>query len=343
MLFLACSGAGADETQLDLRDLLVRTHRASVQALRTVKCKLAVEAGNGTNSRAHYVRGQYWRSGNDFRIREEYPDGRILESAVCRGNFLSFGRSKQGTGAAKGNPQDFSSICDVWSQMLLSFPGKRSLEGTLEEFLQLAGSTIDLRRANQGGHACIVLTATLKNDRVLADRLEYWFDEGVNLLVRKLNRSWEAKGGKGRAVFEVDRFVETEPGLFFPVQSRVEGFGSDGAIDSSMVCKVSELEVNRPVPPGVFELAVPAGTLMTDRTRDVSYQVDAAGNQVGPASAILPARREMMASSATVRVGGQTQGEPWAWWQWLLTLSASVFALSGIAFIVRRKRASKEV
>jgi hypothetical protein len=336
MLFLLMgTSALGDESQGELRDRLLRSHRASVQVMRTIRCSIDIESATGEGSRSHYVRGQYVRSGSDYRITETYSDGRTEDIAVRDGHYLAVGRSKDGTAAAKGSRQQFTSVCDVWKRMLLDFPGKRMARIDLADLFRWSGSQHDIKRVNRN----IVATLTLEDLESGPILLQLLFNEDVNYLVTKITLT---RAGRVRSVSEIEQFAEPEPGLFFPIQSRLEGYGADGKLVSSTVCKISDLHVNAPISRELFEIKIPAGTVLADRTRDVIYKVDHRGNPIGSVRKLPLNNTTLMETASSVHSGGQqTKDEEWAWWQWLVAVCVALLAGSAALLIIRQRRGER--
>jgi hypothetical protein len=89
---------------------------------------------------------------------------------------------------------------------------------------------------------------------------------------------------------EISQFKEFSPGLFFPTKALTTYYRRDSGVADYLVQSdftIENVQINVPVDPAEFELKVPAGTRVVDKTKDVGY-VMGQGGKPDSAHPVLP-------------------------------------------------------
>jgi hypothetical protein len=89
-------------------------------------------------------------------------------------------------------------------------------------------------------------------------RLQFWFDPACNHLVRRLRMD---EPGSAPAEWQVHNFQEAAPGIYFP--AKIEWRWGP----HSSRAEFSNAQINRPLPPDVFQFRFPEGVLVWDLVR----------------------------------------------------------------------------
>jgi outer membrane lipoprotein-sorting protein len=304
---------------------------------------MTLEARNGPTMEA-FLRASYWRSGLSVRIHEEHLlDKHIEEILVKNGEGVSIGMSSAPGArpahrvATRFSAADLHSMGDVWRNMLLSFPG-RGLTSNIElgELLTMPSKRLQLKSIREGEKAFIRLERTY-DDPVLGSecRMEIWFDPEVNYLARKKTTSSEKYGQSSRGVAEIDEFLEVSPGVFFPTKCTTTSY-RNGEYFQTMVATLERVRVNEPISSRIFNLTIPAGTLLDDHIEGKRYVVNNDGKPSGRKQNIdnftihLPSQAELPLRSQSP--SAEPSRTSWFVWGSLCLLFFTV-----IGWVIRRR------
>jgi hypothetical protein len=223
---------------------------------------------------------------------------------------------------------------DVWEMALLFIPFFR--QGKIPEplpFYQVVknGQKIgQVARRSDGLRECIVVEL-IDADGV---RRELWFDPAVNFLIRKVVYTEpHNKGNAGdvRTEIIVSEFVEVTPSVFFPGRVEMNRFVNDD-LKGKRETTFSDIRMNEPVAPGLFDFRFPANTPVTDTVLGKHYLTDANGNP-GTEERPIPA---IFAPPVQPGVGTVSTEDPTSWSKWMLPASLGV--LGGAAGLWMRRR-----
>jgi hypothetical protein len=337
-------------------------NRAAIQSIQTMECRYERVPWAGTSAeqaKKHFwlFPGRFWRSGDTYRLFESHDEldqidreyvvrnGLILVHRKGRPNFqpcifLSTLAPVNGTGG------------EMWQYLLFSHWGWVPPPGvsfyTLEEILQHRHVLHGAERLPSGQ-----IRVELSHDGV--KRQEFWFDPKVNYLVRKC--VWVPAGDATlRWEHEVITFAESAPGVFVPTTVEVRCFVK-GKQEAVIRTVISELKVNHALPADALRIPGIAGMNCIDLNRHMEYKVDAEGNRVGP-ERMVPVG--IVVPAGSVRTGGPPvppvppcleplgglpvpqdlpDGEPTAWWVWVLIVSAVILVIELDLGEIRRRAA----
>jgi hypothetical protein len=236
---------------------------------------------------------------------------------------LSKGANVETHGSVTTNAGDLE-VCDVWQLGLLFVPllvEERQLL-PFDELLRKGQNVVGVARRADGEHHCIVVELADANEV----RRELWFESRYNYLIWKTVYTQDRKSIKQGAVrteIKVTKFEEAAPTIFFPADVELNRT-VDAKVTDIRMTTFSDIQVNEPLPPDVFDFRFPPGTRVFDRIMGKSYITDAEGNpapgQINDAPAkVAPAVRS---ESREVSIS-----EPTSWSAWILPCSLA--ALGG--------------
>jgi hypothetical protein len=325
----------------DLLQNLQRAHRSAVESIRTFSCRVESSSDPPSEPNAE-ENGQYWRSGNSFRIRRERQFHIDNQLVSCRTDLLvrdgksislSYLSPPGRLGPAEASIERASCRyhCDAWALALINFLVEENRYVPFQNFLA-SSSVRDARWIQEGGRDLVCLEA----DREIASSLT-WFDPQVNYLVRKqvvhikpqiqtpLSRS-----NKFRAEREVLEFREYAPGVFFPAVVEWRSY-QNGKLHWTRRTRFLDVQVNRGLSPDMFQIRFPPGIVVRDAIRGSVNRTDqkwqptlVARNEQGH---VLQFSREPPLIAPAGVTGTVTAREPVSWTWWILPASLLLLVL----------------
>lgn len=283
--FTFVSGTSAGELLEEVR----AGNKAAIESIRTLSCRITVANPITPIGPMEAATVDYWRSGDSWRVRcplgaagdttdwvqHDFVSKNVMQSAGT--TFFAITRA---------DPDDSLLRFDPYANGLLKLfgPGLRDL--TLEKILkELPHKLGKITRQPYQGHECVVLKISTKSELDAGKNIDFeiWFDPQVNYLACKLIR--EIKGRSDRGDFHnesrVLRFTEAAPGIYFPAEMERKCY-TDGKLTTHDIVTCSDIRVNQPLPPGIFELPIPPNSTVMDAIQDREYKVDALGKAFGP-------------------------------------------------------------
>ncbi len=327
---LAADAAGGQD---DL-DTAVAGHLATVQKIHSLSCRLIIApASSGLQTP---ISGQYWRSGRDVRVKYELA-GRKVEAAVQKSVFTQLyppdaGHKMPRAFIRNGDDSRVGDL-DAWMYALFAFAGPDQTAPlvTLDRLLSKPHELLDARQISSSGKNLVYTRM-----RHALSELEFWFDPNVNYLVRKHSVSTLTQPTAIRTVFEVAKFEEIVPGIFFPVEVRLSHM-IEGKPFFDQTATFSHVEVNKFIPSDRLRLTIPAGAEVSDQIRNRLYRMDADGRPAGDDKEI----QDYHSPSKDVKPYEPTRQRDWGISAWLAALSLGILLIS--ASLRLRKRANTGV
>jgi hypothetical protein len=272
--------------QTDLLSLVRAGHRAARESIHTLSATITIELTFPKEE--VFMTGKYWRSPNLVRVQEVHSGINDYLLAGSEIRQVGRGRRPEGSGysynALRKPATDFFCACNAWSQMLIEFRGPRGGQHEFDRFLEFAKDPPKLKKETLDGRECIRLTMSYDMEMGEEAQITLWHDIGYNYLVRKLAAKYTKTGGSGE--MELSDFLESPPGVFLPTKCRKQT-SLHGKQVSGSVTTLSDVRINEPIPPGVFQLpSIPRGTIMSDWVQGTKYPVDENWRSIGRAEPI---------------------------------------------------------
>lgn len=322
------------EDERELLSLVQSQHQSSREAVYSLSCSVKLERGYPTTEAVE--EGKYWRSFGRARLWEAYattmvdhfyliPEGELRQVIRQRPT-----QEQSGWRTRRELINSQIRLLDVWRFMLLGF---------VEQLAQ-AKDVPRAKRERVEGRDCIRVTMTLPGHQSQSTtgpdiQLTFWLDAGRNYLVwkqvetgREFHREWQ-----------VQEWVEPQPGVFFPTKLVGKGFrGSTQYSQGSYT--LSNVRINEPIAKSIFELPeVPNGTLCDDLIRKQTYPIDATWQQL-PGGETRPYDIIAIPYTTSSQSGFASQSlkEPGDWTSWIWPGSLAVLAIAGAIWLYRRYR-----
>jgi hypothetical protein len=193
-----------------------------------------------------------------------------------------------------------------------------------------------VKRRREDGTDYIVVSYNHPGPRVRYD-YEIWLNPQLNYLATKwITKETNNKSGKVSSASEhrILRFAEVLPGVYFP--EAVESKTLQGQFLRSAV--FSDIRINQPLAPGLFELRFPPGIEVFDAIEGKSYKIGANGEPSGAFKELLPS-----VSYDKVEALTATVDEPKSWTRWILPSGAALIILGAILWVLRKRFAGFRV
>jgi hypothetical protein len=323
--------AGKSSAGSPLLDEVLQGNRASIDSIRTLSCRVTNVRTSPSGKTAKPVQGEYWKS--DDKVRVQWAERGFTFDAFCNGAVQRILSSdvKERRGSVMRNSH-WLPPCDALELALLTLPlyVEGRPEMPFDELLQRGQNVGNVSRKRETGHECIVVELIDPDDITR----EIWFEPKFNYLAWKTvfkQRGADEKQGDVRTEKVVLRFVEAGPSIFFPAE--VEGSSVvGGKPNGKRLTTFSDIHINEPIPPDVFDFRFPKGTHVFDNILGKTYVVDEDGNPVGEQRP-LPAA---VAPPVRPAPGDVSRSEPARWSSWFLPCSLGLLAGAGGIWFQRR-------
>jgi hypothetical protein len=265
-------------------DVLFTAHAAACASIRACSCKTeVVQDSSSRGGPVVKMESDYLRSGDAVRVR--LREDRGASDIVYRDSIIrSFSQSKRPNGQIH-KVTDYPHLNgDPWSGGLLVLPiPNEATFVSLPGLVKIASKTSKPERRADGGASFVCLDLKFKAGPKVHEKdwdMTLWFDPVVKYLVRRV--TLESAGAKVRRDLRVLKFEEPASGVFFPVHAEIQ-VTRDGKPAYQETTTTTALRVNQPVPKDAFDLTFPAGVVVIDSIRNVTYWSDGKGGSAGPA------------------------------------------------------------
>ncbi|MGI8979358.1 MAG: LolA family protein [Pirellulaceae bacterium] len=342
--FIFVSGTIAQELLEEVR----AGNKAALESIRTLSCRITVATPLSPIGPKEASTADYWQSADSLRVRCSVL-GR--PSDMVRHEFVTKKLMRSGTQTIfvieRADPDDSASHFDAYKHGLLKLFGPPGQRLTLDEILRRPHKLGNITRQPYQGHACVVLKMSAELTVGKNTDFEIWFDPQVNYLACKLIRDSTRRADQLNVHSEsqVLRFTEAAPGIYFPAQTERKSY-TDGKLTQHDIVTFSDVRINQPLPPNIFELPIPPGVTVIDEIQDREYQVDAGGKAIGPGRS-LPKVMPLAAGSGKLPGNSkgtfgvaqvETTAEPKPVTRWIIYAFLFVLVVTGSIWYVGRLR-----
>ena len=269
----------------DVADRLKAANRAAIEAVQT--CSASFQISYEPPGPAPFKEsGQFCALADMLRVHYESNygvyDSLIKDSTV---KTISMPPSKdrlQAEGITDAYDGGIFPGRDPWHLALFAFlnPAEKKWM-SIDRLLESPKLKSRVSKETEGGQEFIV--ATIDHGRYHETG---WFDPRVNFLARKyvlVQDRDDTNPYAFRYEYDVKKFVEPNPGTFFPEELEHRSF-TNGKFVSMHRTVFSDIHINQPLVPERFDFQFPEGMTITDKILRKTYKVDARGNPVGKMS-----------------------------------------------------------
>ncbi len=322
-------------------EVVVAGQAAALKSVQTLSAHVVVDSVPGNED--FPVSADYWRSFDRIRIKEYFRTGQREDILVKDSKVLSVGRagkdstSKYPIAGTKTSVQDALCICDIWMRMILNFPGRKTGRLPLDEFLRQTHKQLTCRKVQDQGKQTVYVRVVYEDPDYGEKEIEVWFDPAVNYLATKMFVTWQRSEEKNQARTEILKFSEASPGVYFPVKSQTQAFYGKKLLATTHTA-LSDLHINEPLAEGIFQLEIPAGTMMADRIQGKLYKTDSHGLPVGEVKELPMNAPPPLDVAANTLFSSQTTEEPRSIYKWIVVASMFVLVLATVLWLLHRRR-----
>lgn len=341
MIPIALFAAGLGSPTDALVNEVVIGHRSTLGLIRTFS---AVVSFADTESSDLAKSARYLRDAERVSIQRGASDHQQTCLVIESGRIRQVSRNWIGRGGQKlGQPQVVACVwsptehlggLDAWRELVLSFQTGAGSTDHLGVAVGLRGADPSARRETVDGRPLIRLSYTYHLTPEFAMRSTLWHDPARGYLVVRRDLA-AVDGSRPGSRLDVTDFVSAG-GITVPTKATLNPEPEpDGRPASAQTTTLTEVQVNRPLPAGVLDLPLPAGTTVTDDVRKTKY---VAGPDWRPTGSEKPWSRTAVVAPAALAGAPTRQSteEPRSWMWWLMAASGAVLALGGAATLVRR-------
>ncbi len=340
MLPLALLAAGFNTSSDELVREVVTGHRATLDSIRTFSAAVSFA---DANTAMFAKSARYLRDVERVSIQDGTPGHQLTSLLLEPGQIRQLSRSWVGTkgqklnsprvvGCVWGLNEDLGGI-DLWRELILSFRTRANRTDQLGVAVAMPEANASALRETVDGRPMIRLNYTYYQTPETAWRVTLWHDPAKGyLVVRRDMKDVQGKWPGSRT--EVTDFVSA--GVEFPTKATLTSSRPSDGIAITQTTTVSDVQINRPLPAGTFDLPLPAGTRITDDVRKSEYVAGPDWKPTGPEkpwsrAAIVP---PAVPADTPTRQSATEERRGWAGW---LTLAAAILlVLVGAALLVRR-------
>ncbi len=333
----------------DLVREVVDGHRDTLARIRTVQGRYTFETPQspGTDILADYYRG-----GDRIRIREGREGDVVNDFLFIDGQFRQLTRQWLNR---PGQPQRVKTAANIWHGDADGVNGLNPARGLLLSFCsdgnvypELGTIAADPARRFTARRDRLDATDLIRTEYRYAVpngatiRAVRWHDPAKSyLVVRREIHPTMPSGPVEPGLVVVTDFTTTPDGVYFP--TRVKG-GKVAAPDQPTWTEaLSDVRLNRDLPPGILTLPLPPGIKVSDEVRNTEYVGDPNWRPAGPESRL---QRYVIARPAADVLGGSdglpTQSEPRSPAGRLLLVSLALLGVVGVVVVAVRVRAARQ-
>lgn len=346
MLPLVLFVAGLNVSSEDLVREVVLGHHATLDSIRTFSAK--VSFADADNARLGQS-ARYHRDGDRVSIHDGSAGQQLTRFVIADGRMRQLSQSWVGTKGEKlGGPRSVGAVwllsepifgVDAWVKLVLSFEYGANRYGHLETAVGQPDANPAARSDEIDGRRLIRLTYTCHYTPEAGVQVTTWHDPARGYLVVRRVLNSLTRSGPGSTTDMTD-FVQAG-GVEFPTKATLTvpaGAGKPAVVQTTTI---TDLQINRPLPPGTFDLPLPPGIRVTDDVRKSEYVAGADWKPAGPekpwsrVSVVAPAAP---AGGPTQQSVAETRG--WTWW--LVAASGVLLVVGSIAALVRRASRGRE-
>ncbi|MBC7853064.1 MAG: hypothetical protein IAF94_06485 [Pirellulaceae bacterium] len=358
LILLAASVLGAQvfvspTSAEDLLEEVRAGNKAAIESIRTLSCRMTVASPISKLGPVTPTTADYWSSMDSWRLRSPggdaaYPAETVKHNFTIRTMYHRRSEASKVLYIERATPDEMAHRFNVHGRGLLTLCGPAYSALPLEKLLLAEHKIRQITRQRHQGHECIVLRIWVPLTPEQSGEYEIWFDTEVNYLACKLIGDFtRTTRGKSRRESQVLRFTEAAPGIYFPVEADTK-FYRDGKVTHHDVVTFSEIRVNEPLPPDIFDLPIPPSSTVVDHIQDRHYKVDANGKVVGEerpvdklmplgvASVVPPASPD--GSPAVAQLATTTEPQPVT--RWIMYGFLALLTVTGGIWYFRRLRAA---
>ncbi len=324
---------------MDLLDEVRAGNRSALDSIGTLHCIVAKSAPVTPQGPVPKAIAEYWSSGNLSRFRTLLDHG-SCDSVVGDTDARSVMRIRHASGKedvqftiGRMDPTAPHGPMDPWALGLLKLCGPKGWPRSLEDLLMNPHQLKSVDRKTEDGKDFIVVALSLELLPNEKGDFEIWFDPRANYMASKLTGTSAHGKALHRRESRVVSFKEVLPTIYFP--ERVETlYYHDDDLARQEVVEFSEIEINRPVSPDMFVIAIPPNARVFDEFQGVEYHVDTQGNRIGAARSL--------ASFPPLQPGAEQPGptleEEGSWSRVIVLCSLGIFVIAGSLWFIRRMR-----
>jgi hypothetical protein len=327
------------ESPNELLDRARAQNRRSVEAIHSLYCRFKAEE-IWPEKRSLVYQGECWLSGQSMRINWKMGED-SGQTVLFGGHILrrinsvdAYGR-RHVAGIISNDSGLSIGQFDPRYDSLMFIGGFRNGSHALVCFDE-AVATQKLLNAQSYADK-VVLECRFSEDG--AGKAVYQFDPNANYTMTRFESSG-TKGNKDlRGSALVDRLGEPAPGIFFPLHVSTTVFKNEKIFFTKTV-EFTEITINRPPSPDVFQLRFERGTMVDDQITGMRYEADENGRSIGKETKLGLPPPSMSSDPGTTSA---TQDRPLSWTRWMLRGSIACLIISIVAFAMRRWRARRDV
>ena len=334
---------GADELLEEVR----AGNQAALDSIQTLYCRVTTSYPVTPMGRVIPEKtAEYWWTAGSFRLRTKMESGftESVRLADGTGRALAKGRDQQGRefvqfSMRRSDPDKRTNAFDPWSLGLLKLPGPNVTSLTLDRLLKVPHKLGEVKRETVDGREliCVGMQIDLSADSV--GHFTHCFDPERNYLACQVNAAFSGSSAdvnRNRRETKVLSMRKVAPNIYFPEHVESQSHEEDKLV-SHEIAKITDIRVNQPLPPDIFELPIPPGAHVLDYIEDKEYKLDAQGKQVGPTR--VPAKGPP--PQATQKRATATTDEPKPLSRWIAPASLAILGVAGVLWFVRRWRMTR--
>jgi len=286
LLSMACNQSGHGDQESSALEKCLQ----SIEKIQQLSCRVEYRAYDRKGSPTRTDLAQYVRNGAKFRIKETLllhgidPPNNTTETDIYSDDDITrkvLSKHRGIHSAGIGALQSITNTqCDAYHIALFHVFNVSALSHVpLKEFAKKLGNTAYRAALDDDSRQVIVLAGDYLHSN-LTYRYTFHFDASANFLIKSIQIDFTLKDGKQyQHRFQVLRFAEVEPSIFFPVETKRECY-----VDNQLLwfadMKLTEVMINKELPSQALDFRFPHGIEILDTIRSSKYRVDEHGNRI---------------------------------------------------------------
>ncbi len=327
----------------DIDDLKKR-HAESVGQIESLHLNLEIEYDPPMGTGQENI--EYWKNGDEFKIRIKNPQGAGGESEIYANKGIQKGYDirppKAGAQPIRGGsiyPRGGPIGGDPFLLCLLSVPGNTAFRVPFSVALEEPHELLSFKSQKLAGF--LYETAVIQQKD---NKFEARFSERHNFLIDRLT-IWEPDQLEhASSITEVNEFKELGPGVFFPtVVTSKQYVPKSGKLLYTRLIKVKQADLNKPILKEDLAFHFPPNILITDAIKNKLFFTDDSGepsidarNSEGKLYKLI--KGPVSPKSALSGDTRPTEEEPTSYFRWVFYASIVLILIGALLLTFRKTK-----
>ena len=286
-----CRVWGSDPTERVAK--VSDSNRISIDSIQTVSCRYSTLTTQSHGKTEQTLPAAYWKSNSVVRefVRngDQWGDELCVDGVVSSKSTYLNEKGKIAIAGSISSSSSFALGIDRFAEnCLFVFVRGNAKPPVMVGFGDLLKSLphkiINTTSVTEQGRELVKVEVEFEPNSLNT----YWFDIGYNYLVKRVKLDYISPFTKNREnyVREVQKFYNAGNGVYFPELITVTHADPEGKVFSTTTVTITDIRVNKPIPPSDLTLTFPPGTEVHNHITNKISKVAADGKIIDTGESI---------------------------------------------------------